>query len=193
MKPKQKSVFPSRAKPVYQGKIFEIWQWKQKMFDGSIEVFEGLKRCNSVEIFAAVGNKVILQQQWQPHLKNYFFSLPGGRMDYGDNALIEAKRELLEETGYTSDDWILWKKIQPHMTAQYTVSYFIARNCYLKQKPDLDGGEKIVNKFITFNELLKITDNPKFRGSETITMLLRLRLDSKTRMAFKHLLFRRRS
>jgi hypothetical protein len=37
---------PTDAKMIFKGKLFEVWQWEQKMFDGSVETFEHLKRPN---------------------------------------------------------------------------------------------------------------------------------------------------
>ncbi len=37
---------PPNAKRVFKGIIFDVYQWQQKMFDGSKETFEMLKRAN---------------------------------------------------------------------------------------------------------------------------------------------------
>lgn len=190
MKKNGQHPFPRHAKPVFKGKIFQVWQWEQKMFDGSFKTFEGLKRPNSIEVFAAVGNKVMIQKQTQPHIRGYFYSIPSGRMDYADDPLQEAKRELLEESGYVSDEWELLKEVQPYRDAAYVVYYFVARSCYKKQKPNLDGGERITTKLISFDELLRFSDNPRFRGSTTIPLLLRWRLDKKSREAVRKRLFK---
>jgi hypothetical protein len=45
---------PENAKLAFKGIIFEVWQWEQKMFDGSIEIFERIWRSPSVNILAIV-------------------------------------------------------------------------------------------------------------------------------------------
>ncbi|MBU4368171.1 NUDIX domain-containing protein [Patescibacteria group bacterium] len=104
---------PTSAKMVFKGEIFEVWQWKQKMFDGSIQTFEKLRRTNTAQVIPAVGDKILIQIQEQPDRKKSFNSIPGGRCDWGEEPLIAAKRELLEETGYISDDWTLWREENP--------------------------------------------------------------------------------
>jgi len=184
------SEFPSNAKRVFKGKIYEVWQWDQKMFDDSTEVFEGLKRPDTVEVIATAGGKILLQEQQQPQSPEVFFSLPGGRADHGETPIKEIQRELLEETGYVSDDWQEWKAVKPHRKNDYTIRYFIARNCRLQQAPQLDAGEKITTKLIAFEELLALSDNPAFRGNEFIVWLLRLRLNPAEQEKFKKLLFK---
>src|ERR1700739_4821656 len=104
---------PADAKMVFKGELFEVWQWGQKMFDGSIATFERLKRQNTVQVVAVVDGKMLIQEQEQPDSAHPFISLPGGRCDEGEDELEAAKRELLEETGYVSGDWAVWKEDNP--------------------------------------------------------------------------------
>ena len=43
---------PDSAERVFEGKTFDVYQWKQEMFDGSMKIFEKLKRNHSVDIVA---------------------------------------------------------------------------------------------------------------------------------------------
>ena len=42
-------VIPHNAKKVFNGILFDVYQWKQKMFDNSIKTFEMLKRKSSLQ------------------------------------------------------------------------------------------------------------------------------------------------
>ncbi len=184
-----KNKLPAHAKMVFKGVIFEIWQWEQKMYDGTTQVFESLKRPDTVEIVAVVGDKIILQEQEQPDYDISFLSLPSGRADGGGTAMEEAKRELLEETGHASNDWELVEAIQPYYKTAYTIHVFIARNCQKQQEQTLDSGEKISLRLITFDEMLMLSEEPRFRGAELVRLFLRLRLEPKMRDEFRKKLF----
>lgn len=188
----RKNDLPEGAKLAYKGKIFEIWQWEQKMYDGSTETFETLGRSDTVEMVAVVGDKIMIEEQEQPDRAESFLSLPGGRIDDENvDPVLEAKREMLEETGYVSDDWASWCSITPHHRVAYSIHYFLARNCRKVAEQTLDNGERIRLRFVTFNEMLDLSDDPSFRGSETVKLFLRLRLDKKMREDFHKILFGR--
>ncbi len=180
---------PPNARRVFKGVIFEVWQWDQKVFDGTTQVFEKIWRPSTVEIIATVGDKILIEEQDQPDRPNNI-NFPSGRVENENNILGEAKRELLEETGYQSDDWFLsfehgrWGKIIQH------VYYFIARNCTKIKEPQLDAGEKIQTKLITLDELIMLADEPRFWvAKEFINHLVHLQYDSKKKEEFKKLLF----
>ena len=63
-----------------------------------------------------------------------------------------AKREFLEETGYVSNDWKLWKEQNPVSKMAWTILIYVARNCVFKQTLHLDAGEKIKLKLLSFEE-----------------------------------------
>jgi len=181
---------PANAKMVFKGKIFDVWQWEQKMFDGSVETFERLKRPNTAQVIAAVGGKIMIQEQEQPDKANSFTSIPGGRCEEGEDSLVAAKRELLEETGYVSDDWTLWREENPVGKIVWTVSTYAARNCYLKQDPHLDAGEKIKTRLITFDEFLMLSEDTDFYERQDLCCaMIRARFDKNFREEFKKLVF----
>jgi ADP-ribose pyrophosphatase len=164
---------PADAKMVFKGEIFEVWQWQQKMFDGSTSTFERLKRPDTVQTIAVIGDKIMVQRQEQPDSATPFLSLPGGRVDQGEQPQEAAKRELLEESGYASDEWILWKEDKPVGKIEWTIYTYIARDCKKVQEPHLDGGEKITTRLMSFDEFLSLTEDPSFCDLELIVPLLR--------------------
>lgn len=180
---------PQNAKLVFKGKLFEVWQWEQKMFDGTTQVFERLRRPNTAQVLAAIKEKVLVQMERQPDSEQSFISLPGGRFDEGEPPLEAAKRELLEESGYVSNDWVLWREDNPVGKIEWTVYTYAARNCTRAQEPRLDVGEKIDPRLISFDEFLLLPDEPTFYSPEIVPELLRMRIDDKKRAAFRTLLF----
>lgn len=177
------------ANKVFQGEIFSVWQWEQKMYDGSTATFEAQKRPNSADTLSIVGDKILICKQTQPDNEEFFYSLPGGRCDEGENPLESAQRELLEETGYTSDNWIHWKTFPFKGRVEAQTDTFVAKNCLKTNDPKLDIGEKIEVLKVTLDDLVELSLEDNFRGFEFRYELLKLKLDTTKYEEFRKLLF----
>jgi ADP-ribose pyrophosphatase len=180
---------PKQSKRVFKGEIFDVYHWEQKMFDGSHQTFEILKRPDTVEIIPTVGDKILIAEQEQPTLP-LFYSLFGGRVDAGEKPLETAKRELLEESGYSSDGWELIHSYEPYANKMdWTVFRYIARNCKKTAEQNLDAGEKIKVLTISFDEFLDIVDSEKFHGKDFANDIFRIKQDKNKLKEFKNKLF----
>lgn len=49
---------------------------------------------------------VLLEKQFRYPLHQVFIELPAGKIDAGEPILTTGQRELLEETGYTANEWV---------------------------------------------------------------------------------------
>lgn len=49
---------------------------------------------------------VVLERQFRYPLKQVFIELPAGKIDPDEPVLTTGQRELLEETGYTAQEWV---------------------------------------------------------------------------------------
>ncbi len=178
---------PLEAKQVFTGNIFDVYQWQQKMYDGTFVTFEMLKRANTVDIIAIEGDKILLSHQSQP-TKPDFYSLFGGRAEEGEDSLTTAKRELLEESGLVSDNFELYKSSQPFHKIDWQIDTYIARNCRKVSDQHLDAGEKINILECSFDEFIDIILGDKFWGDELIIDILRMKVNG-TLDEFKKRLF----
>lgn len=146
---------PPKAKKVFAGEIFNIYQWPQKMFDGSTATFEMISRVDTVQVIAIKGNKIIMANESQPNIKRGL-TLLGGRCEENEPALKAAKRELKEESGLVSKDWELIHRCYPLVKMDWEMYVYVARDCQFADKPRLDNGEKIdlvemsFEKFVEF-------------------------------------------
>ena len=158
-------MIPDGAEKKFEGIIFDVWQWEQEMFDGTTETFEILDREDTAEVIAIKDDRIMLQDQEQPS-KPPFLCLPGGRINRGEDPLDGAKRELLEESGFVSGEWELFHSIRPTSKLAWQIHVFIARDSEFKQDPQLDAGEKIETKWVTFDELLDLVDREELNWIE---------------------------
>lgn len=185
---------PESAKCVFKGVLHEVWQWEQEQFDGSFKTFECLKRRDNVDIIATTKDKMIIVNFEEQPNRAPKICIPCGGSDEGESLLDAARRELVEETGYVSNDWSQWQCIDAlkYSKLEWNVQYFIARNCEKRNQPHLDGGEKIVVKLFTFDEFIKVSQEDNFSQKEIKVIakeILENDIDGTKRKEFERLLF----
>ncbi len=107
----------------------------------------------------------------------------GGRVDAGEDALSAAKRELLEESGYEADEFILWEAKQPTTKIDWVIFTFIAKGAKKVAEPELDGGEKIKLLPVSFDELMEnvIKGRASFAGEEIFLKFIEAKFDPQKR------------
>ncbi|EKD43036.1 MAG: NUDIX hydrolase [uncultured bacterium] len=179
---------PKHAKKVFTGKIFDVYHYDQKIFDGTTVTFEILKRPNSLTTIPVVGNKIIIAKERQPGMKTTY-NLFGGRQEPNEKPLAGAKRELLEEAGLKSTQWKLFKEYRPYEKIDWSVFVYIAKNCKKVQDQQLDAGEKIQIKEVSFDEFIDIALSDNFYSQELTLDLCKLKCNNKLN-EFKKLLFK---
>ncbi|MEK7539386.1 MAG: NUDIX hydrolase [Patescibacteria group bacterium] len=188
-RPASKQPIPDNAKKVFEGALFDVYQWEQEMFDGTKTTFEKLKRPDTVVIFPVLPDgKIILTEQEQPG-KKPFIGTTGGRVDKGEDILMAAKRELLEESGYEAEEFILWDAQHPTSKIDWVVYTFIAKGLKKVAGLHLDAGEKIKLLPVTLDKLIdKATNGHKnFYEKEVVIKFFEAKLDPKKMEEIKEL------
>lgn len=169
---------PSHAKRVFQGVIFEVYQWEQELYDGSIDIFEKLKRQDTVGVIAVKDRKIIMSRQEQPGTKP-FYGLLGGRIDEGETPEASAVRELREEGGMVASSLAPWLAVCPSEKIDWTVYTLIAKGCTDAGPPELEAGERIELMEVEFEEFVKLSRHAEFRDREVSYALMEAELNGR--------------
>jgi ADP-ribose pyrophosphatase len=116
--------------------------------------------------------RILLERQYRHAAQSMMWELPAGRIDDGETSLTAAKRELLEETGYTARQWerILHFYASPGFLDE-TMTIYLARGLQAgKARPEPD--EKIATRFFTLSEAKRMALNGRIRDAKTISGIL---------------------
>jgi ADP-ribose pyrophosphatase len=129
--------------------------------------------------------RVLLVRQYRHAAEQFLWELCAGRMDKGESELAAAKRELLEETGYTAARWkrILKFYASPGFVAE-TMTIFQARNLRPgAAHPEED--EVIELKLFPLNEAVRMVVTGRIHDAKTICGVLWLNHDLNCRKRSK--------
>ena len=87
---------------------------------------------------------LLVVEQYRHGINEATLEIPGGCCDPGETPLESAKRELLEESGFTSDSWISLGSCTPNPATQTNRAHsFLALDCEATAGLRLDAAEEL--------------------------------------------------
>ena len=117
---------------VTDGKFIRMHTDRVRLPDDTTAHREYILHPGAVVIAAFIdASTLVFEHQYRYSLGRHFTELPAGKIDAGEGELDTAKRELLEETGYISDDWQFALTMHPTIGyANEHIDLYIARNVH---------------------------------------------------------------
>ncbi len=172
--PKRARLISSRT--VYQGPVFSVTTDHVQEPGGVTARRDIIHHTGSVVVLAVDDStatpRVLLERQYRHAAGDYLWELPAGRIDPGEQELQAAKRELLEETGYTAAKWkrILKFYASPGFVAE-TMSVFLATGLRAGEaQPEAD--EIIYKRLVPLPTAVRMAVSGTIRDAKTISSVL---------------------
>jgi ADP-ribose pyrophosphatase len=137
---------PRNAKKVFDGILFDIYQWEQKRYDGTRSTYECAIRQDSVNVIAFTDkNTILLTEQEQPNRSKPFIDVPGGRVEKNETPEQTAKREFAEETGLRIGRLLRFRTVPLSGSTRFSLHFFLATDLTKEPRGKRpDPGEKII-------------------------------------------------
>ena len=167
------------SKTIYEGKVLTVKVDEVELFDKSRSKREIVEHGGGACVLAVYENKIPLVEQFRYAYNKTLWELPAGKIEKGEQGLVCAKRELVEETGLWAEELVLLNVLYPSpgYTNEKIYLYFAEKTCKVEQK--LDSGEYLNVKFFTVDEILKMIDSGEICDAKTIVAVYKYLLMQK--------------
>lgn len=99
-------------------------------------------------------DRVLFVRQWRYGLAQTTLEIPGGVVEPGEEELVGAQRELLEETGYRARSWERLGEVHPNPAMQTNrTGTWVARDLERMGEAEGDGEEELELEAIPLEEV----------------------------------------
>lgn len=173
---KRKTARLLSRKLTYRGPVFWITSDRVEEPSGVRALRDVVRHTGSVVVLATQNGPrephVLLERQYRHAAEDYLWEVPAGRIDKGEKALAAAKRELLEETGYTARSWkrILHFFASPGFVAE-TMTVFWARG--LKPGPAQPEEDEVIEQhLVPLSKAVNMVLRGTIQDAKTISSVL---------------------
>ena len=141
---------------VYTGDYLKVYRDTVSLPNGASSYREYLKHPGAVMIIPVFDNgDVLVERQYRYPMGQVFVEFPAGKKDAGEAPLETAQRELLEETGYTAQNYTHITDI--HNALAYcdeVIHFYIAEDLHDSGQQKLDDNEFVQVMRVPLVELM---------------------------------------
>ena len=174
--PKRKTARVLSSKLVYKGPAF--WVTSEEVLEPTgIQTRRDIVRhSGSIVVLATQENGqdplILLEHQYRHAAESFLWELPAGRIDEGESPLPAAKRELLEETGYTARRWkrILNFFASPGFVAEPMTVFWAKGLTPGQARPEDD--EVIDHRMVPLSRAVRMVLGGTIRDAKSISSIL---------------------
>lgn len=158
---------------IFQGRIIRLVERDLVLPNGRRTKFHIVLHPGAVAIVPVHANgDVVLLKQFRPTIGETIYEIPAGTIERGEKPLATAKREIIEETGFSAKKW---EKIGEFYTAPgfctELMHVYVAKGLTPAQLPG-DADEILKPVRMPIDAALKLIRTKKIRDAKTIAGLM---------------------
>ena len=131
-----------RSEELFKGRLLHAFRDTVRLPDGAETTREYVTHPGAVMMIPVLDDgRLVLERQFRYPMGKVMIEFPAGKLDAGEDPLACAKRELLEETGYSAREWARAGVLHPIVSySTEFIEIWFARGLTLHER-SLDEGE----------------------------------------------------
>ena len=157
---------------VYRARVFSLIRENVTLDNGVTTDLEFVTHPGATAIVPFLDeSRVLLLKQYRHALKDYIWEIPAGTLDPDESPLKCAKRELIEETGYSADQWQKLGEITPVPGYSDERIHIYLATALTPARQQLDTDEIIKVYEIEFKAVMEMIKCGEIQDAKSITGL----------------------
>ena len=157
---------------LHRGRVYNLIRENVTLDNGVITDMEFVEHPGATAIIPMLNeSRIILLKQYRHALRKYIWEIPAGTIDPQESVINCAKRELIEETGYSAEQWHKLGEITPVPGYSDERIHIYLATDLLPAGQNLDRDEIINVHEIEFNEAMEMVNAGKIQDAKSIAGL----------------------
>ena len=157
---------------IHKGKVFDLISENITLENGTTTDVEFIEHPGATAIIPFLdNNRIVLLKQYRHALKKYIWEIPAGTLEPDEEIITCARRELIEETGYSGGHWHRLGEMTPVPGySNERIYLFLAREL-VPAEQHLDADELIHVREVKFSKALEMIGAGEIQDAKSVVGL----------------------
>ena len=163
------------SKRHFEGRIINLREDTVELENGTLASREIVEHPGGVCVIGVTDDgKIPMVRQFRCPFGKVLLEVPAGKLNYGEDPFECGKREFLEETGFSAEEYVYFGALYPSVGFLTETLHIYYAKGLTKGEQHLDADEFLNVEFFTLDELLDLVDKNEIKDAKTVVAILKL-------------------